>query len=83
LDLACGTGILTREIAEKFPNAKIVGIDITKSYLDVAKENSNSENKNLKENPFLVIPLSLTAIVSVLLGLYPDFIVHIAEMVVM
>jgi len=29
LDLACGTGILTRKIAEKFPNAKIVGIDIT------------------------------------------------------
>ena len=42
LDLACGTGILTREIAEKFPTAKIVGIDITKSYLDVAKKNSNS-----------------------------------------
>jgi len=42
LDLACGTGILTREIAEKFPSAKIVGIDITKSYLDVAKQNSNS-----------------------------------------
>jgi len=33
LDLACGTGILTREIAEKFPTAKIVGIDITQSYL--------------------------------------------------
>ncbi len=42
LDLACGTGILTREIAAKFPNAKIVGIDITKSYLNVAKQNSNS-----------------------------------------
>ncbi len=42
LDLACGTGILTRQIAEKFPNAKIIGVDITKSYLDVAKRNSNS-----------------------------------------
>ena len=42
MDLACGTGILTREIAEKFPSAKIVGIDITKSYLDVAKQNSDS-----------------------------------------
>jgi len=42
LDLACGTGILTREIAKKFPSANILGIDITKSYLDVAKENSNS-----------------------------------------
>ena len=42
LDLAGGTGILTRGIAEKFPSAKIVGIDITKSYLNVAKQNSNS-----------------------------------------
>ena len=42
LDLACGTGILTIEIAEKFSSATIVGIDITKSYLDVAKQNSDS-----------------------------------------
>jgi len=40
LDLACGTGILTRKISEKFPNAKIVGIDITPSYLNMAKRNS-------------------------------------------
>ena len=42
LDLACGTGILTRKIAKKFPNAKIVGIDITKGYLEIAKRNSSS-----------------------------------------
>lgn len=40
LDLACGTGILTRKIAEKFPNSKIIGIDITESYLELAKKNS-------------------------------------------
>jgi len=38
LDLGCGTGILTFQIAKKFPKAKIVGIDITKSYLDVARK---------------------------------------------
>ena len=42
LDLACGTGILTRKIAKKFPNAKIIGIDITKGYLTIAKKNSSS-----------------------------------------
>ena len=42
LDLACGTGILTRKIAEKFPNSSIIGIDITKNYLEIAKKNSKS-----------------------------------------
>lgn len=46
LDLACGTGILTRNIADRFPNAKIIGVDITESYLDVAKENSK-QYKNI------------------------------------
>jgi len=38
LDLACGTGILTRQIAHRLPNAKIMAVDITKNYLDKAKE---------------------------------------------
>ncbi|TBR09682.1 MAG: methyltransferase domain-containing protein [Candidatus Nitrosotenuis sp.] len=36
LDLACGTGILTFQIAEKFPESQITGVDITESYLNVA-----------------------------------------------
>lgn len=44
LDLACGTGILTRKIAEKFPNNSVIGIDITKGYLEQAKKNSLSNN---------------------------------------
>jgi demethylmenaquinone methyltransferase/2-methoxy-6-polyprenyl-1,4-benzoquinol methylase len=38
LDLACGTGILTKQIAKKLPHAKIVGVDVTESYLEKAKE---------------------------------------------
>ena len=38
LDLACGTGILTFQIAERFPESKITGVDITESYLSVAKK---------------------------------------------
>lgn len=37
LDLACGTGILTEQITKKFPKAMIVGVDVTKNYLEVAK----------------------------------------------
>ena len=42
LDLACGTGILTRLIADAYPNAKIIGADIMQNYLDVAKTNSQN-----------------------------------------
>jgi len=38
LDLACGTGILTEQIAKKFPKAKIVGVDVTQNYLEIAKK---------------------------------------------
>ena len=47
LDLACGTGILTRQISEEFPDAKIIGVDITQNYLDVAK-NKSKKYKNIK-----------------------------------
>ena len=49
LDLACGTGISTLKIAEKFPQAEIVGIDLTKSYLDVATKKINTKHvQNIK-----------------------------------
>ncbi|MBI3803999.1 MAG: class I SAM-dependent methyltransferase [Nitrospirae bacterium] len=42
LDLACGTGILTFAIAKKFPNAQIVGVDLTKGYLDIARKKAEA-----------------------------------------
>jgi demethylmenaquinone methyltransferase/2-methoxy-6-polyprenyl-1,4-benzoquinol methylase len=43
LDLACGTGILSRMIA-KIPNSEVVGVDVTQNYLDVAKKKSGFDN---------------------------------------
>jgi len=42
LDLGCGTGILTRKIANKFPQSKVFGVDLSSRYLDLAKNNSAS-----------------------------------------
>ena len=42
LDLACGTGILTFAVAKKFPNAQIVGVDLTKGYLDIARKKAEA-----------------------------------------
>ena len=38
LDLACGTGILTEQIAQKLDCAEITGVDITGHYLDKARQ---------------------------------------------
>lgn len=38
LDLACGTGIVTLAIARRFPQGRVIGVDITEEYLDIARE---------------------------------------------
>jgi len=45
LDLACGTGILTFKIAEKFPDAQIIGVDITEGYLNIARKKIKPTHK--------------------------------------
>jgi demethylmenaquinone methyltransferase/2-methoxy-6-polyprenyl-1,4-benzoquinol methylase len=38
MDQGCGTGILTFQIARKFPRSRIVGVELRDEYLDIAKE---------------------------------------------
>ena len=38
LDLACGTGIVTFEIAQRLPHCRVIGVDMTQEYLDVARK---------------------------------------------
>lgn len=37
LDLACGTGILTGLLLERFPACRVVGVDVTEEYLAVSR----------------------------------------------
>lgn len=37
LDLACGTGILTGLLLDRFPDCRVVGVDVTEEYLAVAR----------------------------------------------
>ena len=58
--------------------------NIADEAIDLESKDPNLESNDtheIKENPFMVIPLALTALVSVILGIYPDFIVRIAKMV--
>jgi len=44
VDLACGTGDVTLELAARFPQANIVGIDLTQAMIEVARERSRYAN---------------------------------------
>lgn len=37
LDLACGTGILTLALAQRYPQAQVLGVDIMPQYLEIAR----------------------------------------------
>lgn len=38
LDLACGTGISTLAIANRYPDCQVVGVELRQEYLDIARE---------------------------------------------
>jgi demethylmenaquinone methyltransferase/2-methoxy-6-polyprenyl-1,4-benzoquinol methylase len=45
LDQACGTGILTFRMAEKFPRCRVVGVDVSAEYLAIAREKARSKEQ--------------------------------------
>lgn len=47
LDVGIGTGIMVKELSQKFPNAKYTGIDISKEMLNKAKLNCEKINLTL------------------------------------
>jgi len=49
---------------------------------DETDHSHHGHHEEIKENPFMVVPLCLTALGTVILGLYPDFIIRIAKEVI-
>lgn len=47
-----------------------------------ADEGHHAHHEDIKENPFMVVPLFLTAIGTIILGFYPDFVIHLATEVI-
>lgn len=50
LDLCCGTGALTRELARQTPDACVIGADFSLKMLDIARHDSNSRIQYLEAN---------------------------------
>ncbi len=75
--------ILVVLLASSLLNAAYFGPIVYKAFFE-KEETVHGEHghEEIREVPLIVVPLVLTAIGSVLLGLYPDFIVKLAEGVI-
>lgn len=51
LDMACGTGIVTAGLAERYPDAEVVGLDVSPEMLAVARERIDAGNVRFVERP--------------------------------
>jgi len=77
LDLASGTGILTFELARRFPNARIVGVELRDEYLQVSRRRGRAQRMDhvefvLGRAEEFTAPEPFDAIVSSYLAKYAD-----------
>lgn len=69
VDGGCGTGGLTGILAERFPEAEVLGVDLNGSMLDIGRE--NLENGNLKFREMDILDLDEEADVFTFFGSSP------------
>jgi demethylmenaquinone methyltransferase/2-methoxy-6-polyprenyl-1,4-benzoquinol methylase len=46
LDQGCGTGILTFQMAQSFPNCRVIGVELHKEYISLAAKKANALGLN-------------------------------------
>lgn len=51
LDLACGTGIVTFALARRYPDAEVVGLDLSPEMLSIARDRNDRDNVSFVEKP--------------------------------
>lgn len=77
LDLACGTGILTGLLRERFPHCEVVGVDMNREYLEVARRRARERKDERVEfvqgrAEEVSIPGTFDAVVTCYLPKYAD-----------
>ena len=58
LDLACGTGDLTRLLADRYPHGSIVGLDLTREMLTLAAARGRPDNLHYLQGDMHALPLA-------------------------
>jgi len=62
VDLACGTGDLTRLLAERFPNGHIIGLDLTPAMLEIARNRTSDDRIDYVEGNMAELPFKTESI---------------------
>lgn len=56
VDLCCGTGVMTRDLAARVPQGHVTGVDFSSAMLDVARQNITLSNVEFVEADVLHLP---------------------------
>jgi SAM-dependent methyltransferase len=56
LDVGCGTGSLTFVLAERFPHARLTGIDFSQSYVDYARAHAPNRDMTFEQGDAAALP---------------------------
>jgi len=69
VDLACGTGDITRMLAKHYPESSVTGLDLTPAMLDIARKETADASINYVEGSMAELPFE-NASVDVVTGGY-------------
>ncbi|MFH1065924.1 MAG: class I SAM-dependent methyltransferase [Nanoarchaeota archaeon] len=56
LDIGCGNGFITKEIAKAFPNTRITAVDIEQEKINYAKKHNNTSNVKYAKGDIFHLP---------------------------
>ncbi len=61
LDLACGTGDITRLLADRYPGSTVVGLDLTPAMIEIARDITSAPEVEYKEGTMHELPFEDTS----------------------
>jgi demethylmenaquinone methyltransferase/2-methoxy-6-polyprenyl-1,4-benzoquinol methylase len=79
LDLCCGTGVMTRDLASRTPNGHVIGVDFSPVMLEVARAKNSKSNIEFVQADALHLPFENESFDGATMGFSMRNLVDVAE----